>query len=190
MIYMISLFMLALGLAMDAFSVAVTDGVMVPDLKLRGALKIGAYFGVFQAVMPCIGYFLGVGLIRYIESIDHWIAFILLLIIGVNMIREAFKNDDSEENSPPKDPLGNKTLFILAVATSIDALAAGVTLITMPQSIMVSALVIGTVSFVLSVAGVYIGKKCGDLFGNKAQVAGGIVLILIGTKILAEHLFF
>lgn len=189
MIYAVSLFMLAVGLAMDAFSVALTDGMIIPNVKLRSALKIGLFFGVFQAVMPCIGYLLGKGFLRYIQSIDHWIAFVLLSLIGVNMIREAVTKQE-ETQALDKDPLDNKVLLVLAVATSIDALAAGVTLITIPIPILVCALVIGAVSFVLSVFGVYLGKKCGNLFGNKAEIAGGIVLILIGIKILIEHLFF
>ena len=186
--YIISLFLLAVALAMDAFSVAVTDGIVIPEVRFRNALKIGAFFGLFQAAMPCIGYLLGMSVAKYIEHIDHWIAFGLLALIGINMIREALT--EREEEASAKNPLDNKVLFLLAIATSIDALAAGITLITMPISIFISALVIGAVSFVLSVAGVFIGKKCGNLFGNKAEIIGGVVLILIGAKILIEHLFF
>lgn len=185
----ISLLLIALGLAMDAFSVAVTDGIIIKELKFKNALKIGLYFGLFQAIMPCIGWVLGIGFIQYIQNIDHWIAFILLTLIGGNMLYSALKGSDDDVRTD-RDPLAHKTLFFLAIATSIDALAVGVTFATMQQPIISSALVIGVVSLVLSTCGVYIGKKFGDLFGNKAELIGGAVLIGIGIKILVEHLFF
>lgn len=185
-----SLLLVAVGLAMDAFSVAVTDGIIIQNLRFRNALKIGLYFGIFQAVMPCIGWALGIGFIQYIQGFDHWIAFILLALIGGNMIREALKGEPEEEVKSSRDPLGNKTLFFLAIATSIDALAVGVTFATVGQPILISALIIGLVSLILSVSGVYIGRKFGDLFGGKAEIIGGAVLIGIGLKILIEHLWF
>lgn len=185
----VTLIFIALGLAMDAFSVAVTNGMLIKDLKFKNALKIGAFFGVFQGIMPCIGYALGMSFIKYIEQFDHWIAFVLLAIIGMNMIFEAFRGDG--EKKEEKNPLSFKVLLMLAIATSIDALAVGISLASVGDvSIWISATIIGVITFVLSVAGVYIGRKSGDLFGNKAVIAGGIVLIGIGAKILIEHLFF
>lgn len=182
---------IALGLAMDAFSVAVTDGIIIKNLKFSNALKIGLFFGIFQAVMPCIGWLLGFGFIKYIKTIDHWVAFGLLAFIGINMIVESLKDDDDDKSSD-KNPLDNKVLTVLAVATSIDALAVGITFATVGSyiNIFVSAAVIGAVALVCSVVGVYIGKKFGDLFGGKAELAGGTVLLIIGLKILIEHLFF
>lgn len=187
---LLSLLLVSLSLAMDAFSVAVTDGIVIKNLKFRNALKIGLFFGVFQAAMPCIGWLLGYGFIRYISAIDHWIAFGLLALIGTNMIIEAVRGEEKEDSG--KNPLDNKVLAVLAVATSIDALAVGITFATVGAyiNIFVSSAVIGVVAFVCSVCGVYIGRKSGDLFGGKAELAGGLVLIGIGAKILIEHLFF
>lgn len=184
----ISLMLIALSLAMDAFSVAITDGMTIKNLKFSNALKIGAFFGVFQAIMPCLGWLLGCGFINYIRAIDHWIAFGLLGIIGINMIVESIKGDDDEQDT--RDPLDNKVLTVLAIATSIDALAVGITFASVGAfvNIWVSAAIIGAVAFVCSIIGVYIGRKSGHLFGNRAEVIGGTVLILIGLKILIEHL--
>lgn len=184
----ISLLFIAFSLAMDAFSVAITDGMTIKNLKFRNALKIGAFFGIFQAIMPCIGWLLGCGFINYIKAVDHWVAFGLLGFIGVNMIVESIKGDD--EKADDSNPLDNKVLAVLAVATSIDALAVGITFASVGTfiSIWVSAAIIGIVAFVCSVCGVYIGRKSGHLFGNRAELIGGTVLILIGLKILIEHL--
>jgi putative Mn2+ efflux pump MntP len=183
----ISLLFVAVGLAMDAFSVAITDGIVLKNrLRMRNALKIGLFFGFFQAVMPMIGWFLGINFRKYIEACDHWIAFILLAVIGGKMIFDAIQ-EKKETECELQDPLNNKVLFMLAIATSIDALAVGITLATVNANILLSAAVIGIVAFVFSVAGVYIGKKSGDLFGNKAEIIGGVVLIGIGLKILIEH---
>ena len=177
---------------MDAFSVSVTDGIILKGkLKFRNALKIGLFFGIFQAVMPCIGYVLGFNFKSYIESVDHWVALILLGFIGGKMLYDGIRGgDDEEAELEGKNPLDNKVLTILAVATSIDALAVGITLATMDCSLALASGVIGTVAFVLSIVGVYIGNKCGNLFGNKADIVGGLVLVGIGLKILIEHLFF
>lgn len=187
-----SLFLIAIGLAMDAFSVSVTDGIILKGkLKFRNAFKIGLFFGIFQAVMPCIGYVLGFNFKSYIESVDHWVALILLGFIGGKMLYDGIRGgDDEEAELEGKNPLDNKVLTILAVATSIDALAVGITLATMDCSLALASGVIGTVAFVLSIVGVYIGNKCGNLFGNKADIVGGLVLVGIGLKILIEHLFF
>lgn len=195
----ISVFFIAVALAMDAFSVSVTSGMILKRTHLWGMIKIGIFFGVFQFVMPCIGYFLASAFSSFITGFDHWIAFILLAFIGGKMIYEALKGE--EEKEQVKNPLDNKILTMLAIATSIDALAVGVTFATMGMNVIspctFSALtllaasgIIGAVAFILSAIGVFIGGKCGNLFGNKAEILGGIVLIGIGIKILVEHLFF
>lgn len=187
----ITLFIIAVGLAMDAFSVAVTDGIILKKtLKPLNAIKIALFFGVFQAVMPCIGWALGFNFKTYIEGFDHWLALILLGFIGGKMLYEGIKNDDEEDSDNNKNPLDNKVLTLLAIATSIDALAVGITLAAVNFPILIAAAVIGIVAFVISLAGVYIGSKFGNLFGNKADIVGGLVLIGIGVKILIEHLFF
>ena len=185
---LISLLLIAVGLAMDAFSVAVTDGIILKKPKIYQAAKVGLFFGVFQFIMPCIGYFLGNLFASYIEKFDHWIAFILLAFIGGKMIVESIKKGPEEIEY--KNPLSNSTLTVLAIATSIDALAVGVTFATISVSLWFSAAIIGIVAFVFSFAGVFLGSKFGDLFGNKAEILGGTVLILIGVKTLVEHLFF
>lgn len=180
----VSLLLLAAALAMDAFSAAVTDGMTVKNIRGRDALKIGAFFGVFQFIMPCIGNFLSSFAASYIEKVDHWIAFILLSVLGINMIIESQKTHEI-----PKNPLKTTTLLFMAIATSIDALAAGITLAAVNSPIILSSVIIGITAFVFSFAGVFIGKKFGLLLGSKAEITGGIVLILIGLKTLIEHLF-
>ncbi len=195
----VSVLFIAAALAMDAFSVSITSGMVLKKVKMSASSKIGLFFGVFQFVMPCIGYFLGSAFASLITSFDHWIAFILLGFIGGKMLYEAIKDDEKEEENI-KNPLDNKLLTMLAIATSIDALAVGVTFATMGMQVvspctfsqlalLQSAGIIGVVAFLISVAGVHIGGKCGNLFGNKAEILGGIVLIGIGVKILIEHLF-
>lgn len=195
----ISVLFIAVALAMDAFSVSITSGMVLKKVKVSASSKIGLFFGVFQFVMPCIGYFLGSAFASLITSFDHWIAFILLGFIGGKMLYEAIKDDEKEEENI-KNPLDNKLLTMLAIATSIDALAVGVTFATMGMQVvspctfsqlalLQSAGIIGVVAFLISVIGVRIGGKCGNLFGNKAEILGGIVLIGIGVKILIEHLF-
>lgn len=181
----ISLLFLAVALAMDAFSVSVTDGLVVSNFKITDAIKIGLFFGVFQFIMPCIGNFLASFAASYIESFDHWIAFVLLAFLGIRMIWEAIRG----ENEIPQNPLKFSTLFLMAIATSIDALAAGVSLAAISAPIIFSSAVIGIVAFIFSFAGMYIGRKFGDILGSKAEIVGGIILILIGTKTLLEHLF-
>ena len=195
----ISVFFIALALAMDAFSVSVTSGMILKQVKGGAMLKIGIFFGGFQFVMPCIGYFFGSAFSNFISSFDHWIAFVLLGFIGGKMLYEALKEDDEAEEI--KNPLEIRLLTMLAVATSIDALAVGVTFATMGMGVALpcswsglallqASGIIGVIAFLLSGAGVYIGGKFGNLFGNKAEILGGVVLIGIGTKILIEHLFF
>lgn len=180
----ISLLFLAVALAMDAFSVSVTDGLIVKDFKITDAVKIGLFFGAFQFIMPCIGNFLASFATGYIERFDHWIAFGLLAFLGARMIWEALHG----ENEIPQNPLKLSTLFLMAIATSIDALAAGVSLAAVSAPIIFSSAIIGIVAFVFSFGGMYAGRKFGDLLGNKAEILGGVILILIGAKTLIEHL--
>jgi len=177
--------MFGFSLAMDAFSASVTDGIILQKVKWQNAAKIALFFGFFQFLMPVLGYLAGITFSGVIESYDHWVAFFLLLIIGGKMIFEAIKSGGEEENA--KNPLGFTTLLLLAIATSIDALAVGVTFATIHTPVISSSLVIGVVTFILSFIGVFLGSKCGDIFGNKAEITGGTILILIGLKILLEH---
>ncbi len=178
------LFILAVGLSMDAFAVAVCKGLSMPKMNWKHAIIIGLYFGGFQAGMPAIGYLVGVGFQSRIEAVDHWIAFVLLAIIGGNMIKEALSEEDEE-----LDPsIGFKTMLLLAIATSIDALAVGVTFAFLRAAIIAAVSFIGIVTFTLSVAGVKIGNVFGSRYKKRAEITGGIILILIGLKILLEHL--
>ena len=176
------LFVIAVGLSMDAFSVAVCKGLSVCRIKKKQVVTVGLYFGVFQGAMPLIGYLLGTGFQDTIQSIDHWIAFILLSLIGVNMISES---RGEAENLDARFDF--KTMLPLAVATSIDALAVGVTFAFLKVDIIPAVCFIGIVTFVLSCVGVFIGNRFGCKYKAKAELAGGIVLILMGIKILAEH---
>lgn len=181
----LELFLIAVGLSMDAFAVAICKGLSVRKLKLSHMLITGAYFGVFQAVMPIVGYYLGQTFESYITSFDHWIAFVLLSLIGANMIRESFSKEEDEYNAS----FSFKTMLPLAVATSIDALAVGVTFGLMQGVNIFSAVgLIGVTTFVLSFVGVKIGNVFGSKYKSKAELVGGIILILMGIKILLEHL--
>lgn len=186
----ITIFFIALSLAMDAFAVSISNGLMLPQIKLRHAVIFGAFFGIFQFAMPLIGYFCGTRFSQYIVSFDHWIAFVLLAVIGANMIKESF--GDSEDNiRNEKNIMAFSNLTMLAIATSIDALAVGVTFAMVGNvNIIIAAVIIGIVAFVLSFIGVMLGKKIGTMFQSYAERVGGIVLICIGVKILIEHLFF
>ena len=184
----LELLLIGVGLSMDAFAVAVCQGLCMPKLNLRYAAVIALFFGGFQALMPLIGYFLGNQFESSIVSVDHWIAFTLLVFIGGKMIIEVFKEDKAPKCDVFETKLDIREVFILAVATSIDALAVGLTFACRRVDIEVSVVIIGITTFVLSAAGVAIGKKFGVRFKNKATVAGGIILILIGTKILLQHL--
>lgn len=178
------LFILAVGLAMDAFAVSICKGLSIRRLKLGHCLLVGLWFGAFQALMPTLGYFLGSTFAQLVQAIDHWIAFVLLLIIGGNMIREALSGDE-EEVSPS---LAAPGMFLLAVATSIDALAVGVTFAFLQVHIWAAVALIGICTFVISAVGVKIGHVFGARFKSKAELFGGVVLVLIGAKILLEHL--
>ncbi len=176
---------IGIGLSMDAFAVSVCKGLSVRKIKPKHSLIAGAYFGGFQALMPVIGWLLGRQFESLIKSFDHWIAFVLLGLIGANMIREAFSEEENQNDS-----FSPKTMLPLAVATSIDALAVGVTFAFLDVSIVPAALCIGVTTFILSAAGIRTGAVFGARFQAKAEIAGGIVLILMGIKILIEHLFF
>lgn len=182
----IELILLSVGLAMDAFAVAICKGLNMRRINYKNALILALFFGGFQALMPLIGWLLGKQFEQYITSVDHWIAFILLLIIGIQMIVEAFKKEDEKEEDA--DKLDLKEYFMLAVATSIDALAVGISLAFLNVSLVKSISFIGIITFVLSFAGVFIGNKFGVRFKKKAEIAGGVILILIALKILLEHL--
>lgn len=179
------LIVIAVGLAMDAFAVSICKGLSVGKLKARHSLITGAWFGIFQALMPAIGYLLGVQFEKYITSIDHWITFALLGIIGANMLREAIFGGDDEEVC---DSFSPKSMFPLAIATSIDALAVGVTFAFLGTNIILAVILIGVVTFALSALGVKLGNIFGSRFKTPAEIAGGAVLILLGVKILLEHL--
>ena len=179
----LELILIAVGLAMDAFAVSVCKGLSMSKMELKKAVIIGLYFGGCQALMPLIGYVLGVGYENKIKSLDHWIAFILLVFIGINMIKEAFET--KEESN---DKIDFKTMIILAIATSIDALAVGVTFAFLNVNIMLAISLIGIITFIISMIGVKIGNVFGDKYETKAELAGGFILIFLGVKILLEHL--
>lgn len=183
---LIELFLIAVGLSMDAFAVSVCKGLAMPKCTFKKAAIVGLWFGGFQALMPAIGYILGAQFQEAIASIDHWIAFVLLALIGGNMIHEALDNDEEEADAS----LDVKTMFLLAVATSIDALAIGITFAFLKVSIIPAVCFIGIVTFIISFAGVKIGNVFGAHYKNKAEIVGGVILILLGLKILLEHLGF
>ena len=179
------LLLLAVGLSMDAFAVSVCKGLSVKKAGIKESAICGSWFGGFQALMPLLGFFLGALFADAIEKFDHWIAFGLLVIIGINMLKEAFSCDCEEHN----DDLSIKTMFVMAVATSIDALAVGISLAMAGNvNIVLAVVLIGVTTFLLSALGVKIGNLFGNRFEKKAQIAGGVILILLGVKILLEHL--
>ena len=178
------MFLIALALSMDAFAVAICKGLSVKKVGAKHILTAGVYFGGFQALMPLIGFLLGFKFERFIVSIDHWIAFVLLAVIGGGMIREAIAGGEDEAN----DSFSFKTMLPLALATSIDALAVGISFAFLGVDIVAAAVLIGVTTFVLSGAGIVVGNVFGAKYKSKAELAGGIVLILIGLKILLEHL--
>lgn len=181
----IELLLLSVGLAMDAFAVSICKGISMKKMNWKKALIIGLYFGGFQALMPVIGYFLGTAFESIITNIDHWVAFILLGIIGGNMIKESFEDESDSCN----DDVGFKTMVILAIATSIDALAVGITFAFLKVNLIAAISMIGVITLALSVIGTKIGNKFGNKYKNKAELVGGIILVLLGIKILLEHLF-
>lgn len=187
----IELFFTALALSADAFAVSVCKGLAAGKVKTKHYLSAGIWFGGFQALMPFIGYLLGSAFEKYIVNIDHWISFILLAFIGVNMIRESLESECECGYNNSNASFAFKTMFLLAVATSIDALAVGVTFALLPDvNIWVAVSFIGVLTFIVSAAGVKIGSVFGVKYKAIAEKLGGLILIIIGLKILVEHLFF
>ena len=181
---LLTLLTLAVGLAMDAFAVSICKGLAMREKVLKKGIIVGLWFGGFQALMPTIGFFLGTQFKDQITSIDHWIAFVLLGLIGINMVKEALSNDEEQAD----DSIAVKEMFMLAVATSIDALAVGITFAFLNVHIVSAASMIGVCTFLISFAGVKIGNIFGTKYKSKAELAGGIILILLGFKILFENL--
>lgn len=181
---LLEIILVGIGLSMDAFAVSICKGLSMKKIEMKNTIIVGTYFGVFQAIMPLTGYLLGTTFSELVISIDHWIAFILLTTIGSKMLKEAYCNNDEDEN----DNLDFKTMIVLAIATSIDALAIGITFAFFEINIIKAISIIGFLTFTISSVGVIIGNKFGHKFQGKAEVIGGIILIIIGIKILIEHL--
>lgn len=181
----IEIFVLGIGLAMDAFAVSICKGLSMQKMSIRKAIVIAIYFGIFQAIMPVIGYFLGNSLGIWIIKYNHWIALVLLGAIGINMIKDALCNEgcNIDEN------IDFKTMTGLAIATSIDALAVGVTFAALEVNLILSICIIGVITFIMCFVGVKIGNIFGDRYQKKAEIVGGLILIFLGIKILLEHLY-
>ncbi len=179
---------IGIGLSMDALAVSITNGFVIKDIQVKHALRIALFFGVFQAIMPVIGWATGLTLSRYIEAFDHWVAFVLLAFIGGKMILESRRKEEPGCEEEKKNCLHVPTLLLMSLATSIDALAVGLSFAFLNVSILFPVAIIGSITFCLCVGGVYVGKKIGHLFKDKLELVGGIVLIGIGLKILIEHL--
>lgn len=180
----IEILLISIGLAMDAFAVSVCKGLAMKKMNWKKATIIGLYFGIFQAVMPVIGYFLGTTFEKFITYVDHWVAFILLVGIGINMVKEAFNKESENRN----DNVDVKTMLVLSIATSIDALTIGITFACLKIHIVMPVITIGLITFIISAIGVKIGNRFGDKYEKKAEIMGGVILILLGIKILLEHL--
>ena len=186
----VELLLIGVGLAMDAFAVSICKGLAMRKVNKKQAVIIGLFFGGFQALMPFIGWSLGSQFESYITNIDHWIAFILLAFIGGKMLLEAVKPEEDVEIEQMDPPLDIKEMFLLAVATSIDALAVGITFAFLDYPIVEAMSIIGITTFIISVGGVYVGNFFGNKYKNKAEFAGGLILVLIGLRILLSHLGF
>lgn len=182
---MVEIFLIAVSLALDAFAVSVSSGIAIPGFGWKQAVKMGLWFGTFQFAMPLAGWLLGSSVSGYMEAVDHWVAFGLLALIGGRMAWGAVRGGGDEEEAPAD--LSAKRLCLLAIATSIDALAVGVSMAFMRVDVLFSAIIIGIVAFVLSVVGGLAGRRLGSLFQQRAELVGGLVLIGIGIKILVEH---
>jgi manganese efflux pump family protein len=182
---LLTILLIALALSMDAFAVSIASGIAIKKLRIRHALTIALWFGIFQAIMPLIGWFGGVRLRDLLSGIDHWVVFGLLLFIGAKMIWEAFKIEPIERSS---NPLDIRILLFLSLATSIDALAAGVSFALLGMPVVMPVIIIGAVTFLVSFAGVWIGDKGGHFFGKKMEIVAGLLLIAIGLKVLVSHL--
>ena len=183
----IEIALIGVGLAMDAFAVSICKGLAMRRMNYKKAVIIAAFFGVFQALMPALGYVLGTTFANKIAAIDHWIAFILLALIGANMIKEALSSDDDECQD---DSLRLGDLIMLSIATSVDALAVGITFAFFNVSLLLSVSMIGIITFIICVIGVKVGNVFGEKYKSKAELAGGLILIVMGAKILIDHLFF
>ena len=186
----LEILLIALGLSMDAFAVAVASGAAMKKLHVPNAVKMGLFFGGFQALMPALGWLAGLRLKNYISGFDHWLAFGLLGFIGGKMIYESFKMEEEQTSDSKSSPFDTGTLTLLSIATSIDALAVGLTFSMLTVSIAGPAIIIGLVTFGLSVLGVALGSKAGHFFENRMEAFGGFILIAIGLRILFEHLGF
>lgn len=187
--YLVEFLLLGVGLAMDAFAVSICKGLAMRKVNKKQAVIIALFFGGFQAIMPVIGWLLCKGFQTYIEAFDHWIAFALLAFIGVKMIIETLREKEDDVVVEKMDPpLDMKEMLMLAIATSIDALAVGISLAALDRPIVESATIIGVVTFIISIVGVYIGNFFGNRYKKRAELAGGIILVLIGVKILCEHM--
>lgn len=190
MTYIVNAILIGIGLSMDAFAVAICKGLGMTKINKKNMMIIGLYFGGFQAIMPFIGWLIGSQFARFIEAADHWVAFGLLLLIGGNMIRESFSKE-AEEDVEMDAPLRHKEMVLLAIATSIDALAIGVSFALQEykwNNILEAIAIIGVCTFVISILGVKIGNVFGNKYEKKAELAGGVILILIGLKILLQDL--
>ena len=186
---LLEIFLTGIGLSMDAFAVAICKGLAMPDkVHKRSALLIALYFGVFQALMPALGWLLGSQFARYVTRLAPWIAFVLLAWIGGNMIRESRAGDKEDEAQPSNGEVRHKELLVLAVATSIDALAIGVTFAFLETAILPAIGIIGCTTFCISVAGVAVGCWFGARYKKRAEITGGAILVLLGVRILLEHL--
>lgn len=185
-----SLLLIAVALSMDAFAVAVSSGMICTFRSWQNTMKLSAFFGFFQFLMPLIGYFLGKSVYSFIHNVDHWIAFALLAFIGTKMIIETLKENSACENQTKEtqNPFTSKNLLIMAIATSIDALAVGITFALTDENIWFSSITIGIITFIISALGVILGNKVGFIFKKSAGIIGGAILICIGLKILLEHL--
>jgi len=181
----LEIFLIAVGLAMDAFAVSISAGTLSSMKDFRSTVRLAFHFGIFQFLMPVAGWFLGSSIQGYVESVDHWIALVLLSYIGIKMVYESFKKEESQKGNPSK----GKNLVILSVATSIDALVVGFTLAMLDVNIWYPSILIGIITAGLSFAGIWIGKKLGAKLGRTMEVVGGLILIAMGIKILIEHLF-
>lgn len=181
----LEILVIAVGLSMDAFAVSICKGLSVCKVRPRNAFSVALWFGGFQALMPVLGFFLGVSFADFVASVDHWIAFVLLAIIGGHMLKEAFEDEDSCHVDPD---FSFKTMFAMAVATSIDAFAIGVSFAFLQVNIWMAVGLIGLTTGVFSAVGIYLGNMFGSIYKSKAEFAGGLILIAMGVKILIEHL--
>jgi putative Mn2+ efflux pump MntP len=180
----LSIFLIAIGLSFDSFAVAISSGCHLPKIEFKKAMIISFSLAFFQGLFPLIGWLLGNTVKEYIVEVDHWIAFVILLILGIRMIKDSFEKTGKKDFNP----LNPKTLIWLSIATSIDALAVGITLSFINIPIIISCVIIGAVTFIAAMTGILIGKMTGEKFGKRMEIVGGIILIFIGTKILLEHL--